>query len=430
MLQDELGLLNTISKNTIAYRLKDWMTNFMANQKHIKGGYGVASLMNTLQGVPCIIVGSGPTLDHNIPFLKTVQNRACIISCDSTAKALITNGIRPNIILSTDSKGKCKEFFEGIDTSQYNFVMDSFCHPDTIEFIKGRKYFYNTLPVEGCDFTQTLNQWTGYIGNLGTGGCVATTIWSMAIQLLGCDPDILVGLPQAFYDKHQQYSKTVLDTSHKGIDQYESQPLEVKDVWGKDCYTQPGFQSFAFWFQDAALYVPGIHINCSDGIISKNWLNMSLEQVITKYLNITLPDGQPLSFDIEGMLFAKENSITEMLTQTGNEQYLDLKPMLTILLDGPSVPNLALRMGWEDQAVVDKINELRDNGFDIEENKNTVSDAIGQPIETIAFTLKGIHAKLGDTVCEVGEQGTQEQKHGDVEWGSPTPPFIADSEAI
>jgi hypothetical protein len=428
MLADRLSLLNTISTNTIAYRLKDWIQNFNANQKHIQGGYGVASLIDTLQGVPCIIVGSGPTLDHNIPILKTLNNKACIIACDSTAKTLINNEIRPNIILSTDSKGKCKEFFDGIDTSQYNFVLDSFCHPDTIEFIQGRKYFYNTLPVEGCDFTQTLNQWTGYIGNLGTGGCVATTIWSMAAQLLKCDPNILVGLPQAFYDKCQQYSRLVIDTNHRGIDQYESEPLADKDIWGKDCYTQPGFQSFAFWFEDAALYVPGIHINCSDGLICRNWLNMTLQQVADRYLNVSLPDGQALTFDIEGMLFIKENSITDMLAQTNNQKYEFLKPMLTIMLDGPSLTNLSLRMGWTEQATLDQINALRDDGFDIDETRNVVSDPIGQPVETVAFTLKGINEKSRDTMCEGGEQGTSKQESSIGQYATPFGTVALDSE--
>lgn len=385
---DREGLLNTISKNTINFRLKDWITNFAVgtnpngNAQRCQGGYGVASLIDSLKYVPCIIVGSGPSLDGDIRKLKGLEDRCCIITSDSTFKALINNGIHPHLCLSTDSKGKCREFFEGIDVSKYNFILDTFCHPDTADMLSaGRIYWYSTLPVEYCEFTSALNQWTGFIGNLGTGGCVATTIWSLAVQLLGCDPCLLVGLPQSYPDKNHQYARCVEEASGKGIDQYTvDSSISVKDIYGRDTWTQPGFQSFAYWFQDAFAHVPAIHINCSGGLMKEHCLTMNLETAIERYLN------HP--FEIETMLFHKELSIEKTIQDTGKEHLRKYKPLLTILIDGPSVPNLSLRTGKTEEEIVSIIDELKQEEFVINElNTKAVNPENGQEIEIQAYQL-------------------------------------------
>lgn len=413
MLQHDQDLLNQVSKNTIAYRHKQWVDNFIDNANHrIKGGYGVISLLNTLKNIPCIIVGSAPSLDANIHILREVQNKACIISCDSAVRALLDYDVKPHLILSTDSKGACKNFFEGLDFKEYTFILDSFCHPDTADLICGNggiPYWYNTLPVESCSFSEVLNQWTGYIGNLGTGGCVATTIWSLAVQHLGCDPTILVGLAEAYYEKAHQYAYSVQKYNKEHIDTYQSEPMSVKDIYGRDCYTQPGFDSFRAWFEDAFLWVPGIYINCSEaGILQHNILNMRLRDVVDRYLTTEYP--------INEMLFVKENQIEQLLGVSKKSHTQQIKSMLITLLDGPSLGNLSLRMGWSEQEVLENINSLRDAGWEITENISVIPNQFGQPEEIISFTLTGLHVEdvendnIGRDMRESGEQGVNQQE--------------------
>ena len=408
-------LLNVISRNTIAYRQKQWVDNFTDNvANRVKGGYGVISLLNTLKYIPCIIVGSGPTLDANIHLLKDLQNKACIISCDSSTKALLDHGVHPHLILSTDSKGAVKEFFRGMDLKNFNFILDTFCHPETAQLLidEGAKiYWYNTLPVESCSFSEVLNQWTGYLGNLGTGGCVATTIWSFAVQHLGCDPTILVGLTEAYYDKTHQYAACVEKHNKSHIDAYGSEPMQVKDIYDRDCYTQPGFDSFRAWFEDAFLWVPGIFINCSEGgILRRNVLNMKLSEVAERYLQTDIP--------INEMLFIKENTVDELLAKKNDPDITHLRPLLVTLLDGPGLSNLSLRMGWTEQQVLETINMLRDKGWGITENSSIVTPPFGGANEkVISFVLEGVNieeetdnANIGSDMRETEQQGIAEQK--------------------
>jgi hypothetical protein len=406
-------LLEQVSQNTIDYRHKQWVDNFIDNiTNRVKGGYGVISLLDTLKFMPCIIVGSGPTLDYNIHLLKDLQDKACIISCDSAAKALLDYGVHPHLILSTDSKGAVAEFFKGMDLHEFTFILDTFAHPDTAQLLidEGAKiYWYNTLPVKSCSFSEVLNQWTGYLGNLGTGGCVATTIWSLAVLHLGCDPTILVGLAEAYYDKAHQYASCVEKHNHQHIDMYASEPMSVKDIYNRDCWTQPGFDSFRAWFEDAFLWVPGIFINCSEGgILRRNILNMRLQDVADRYLTIERP--------ITEMLFQKEYAIDDLLAKKNDKSIETLKPMLMTLLDGPSANNLSLRMGWDIDKVMDTITMLRNTGWSITEQSSIV-EGIGGAEEVISFTLGGVHIEQDDNnentgcyMCQSEQQGVSEQE--------------------
>jgi hypothetical protein len=389
MLKEREALLQTISGNTLRYRIKQWIENFTANQPYIHGGRGVAGLSNMLKGFPAVIVGSGPTLDRNIKDIAALNRRALIIACDSAVKALENFGVTADIIMVTDSKKRIAEFLRGIDITKYSFVCDTFIHPDTTELLQDAKrlYWYSTLPIESCPFTGALNDWTGFVGNLGTGGCVATTAWWMASRLMQADPCVLVGLPQAFYDPAQMYSNEVSKTVD--TEPYESHLTEVFDIFGKACYTYPALQSFAWWFQDAFLQIPGIHINASEGgIMQENCLNMPLIAAIQQYL--------VLDFDPQEVLFAKEG-IVERMFDCGGERISHLKehsPLLEIIIDSPSLTNLGLRMGRTEETfgeVVDIIDELRKHGFVIDENESQTFNPDGSSgLVARVFRLKGL----------------------------------------
>lgn len=385
MKNDRAELLKMVSHNTIMYRIHDWIDNFKANLKYIQGGYGVSSLTGVLQGIPAIIVGSGPTLDRNIQHLKDAKGKACIFACDSAVLALLDYGVVPDIVLTTDSHARCKDFFKGIDISQLNFVADSFISPETAELLQGAKrlYWYNTLPVEEEPFTAVLNSWTGFIGNIGTGGCVATTIWCLAVQNMQAPMDILVGLTSGFYDPVIQYSHAVMLHNHNIVEPYKAQPIEDVDMYGMLCYTLPAYQSFAYWFQDSFIQLLGLHINCSEGgIIKENCLQMPLRYCIDKYLC--------QEFDIEATVFKKELMAESLIQKLGAEDIRKYKSMITVLLDGPSIPNLALRMGITPDAIIDAINELRAAGFNISEGSVQVQSEEGLIEDVQTYKIEGL----------------------------------------
>jgi hypothetical protein len=393
-------MLQTISGNTLRYRIKQWIDNFKHNQDVIHGGRGVAGLLNMMKGLPTAVVGSGPTLDRNIKDIHLLKNKALIIACDSAVKALENFGVTPDVIMITDSKKRIADFLKGIDVSKYNFVADTFIHPETVEVLSDAKrlYWYSTLPIDSCPFTGALNDWTGFVGNLGTGGCVATTAWWMASRLMMSDPTILVGLPQAFYDPAQMYSNEVSKTVE--TEPYESHLTEVFDIFGKACYTYPALQSFAWWFQDAFLQIPGLHINASEGgIMNENCLNMPLMAAIQQYL--------VMDFDPQEVLFSKEHIVETMFDRGGDRlsHLEEFRVMLEILIDAPSLTNLSLRMGRDVEKqgeVIEMIDTIKKAGFVIDESESQTFNPDGSPGETArVFRLTGLNLKAVEANPEV-----------------------------
>ena len=383
MHKDREQLISQISTNTLNFRIKQWVDNFKTNLKLVKGAKGIASLASMGKGIPAAIVGSGPTLDRNIKDVRLLQGKAIIIACDSAVKALLDAGAKPDIVVVTDSKERVAKFFDDMSVEELNFVVDTFVHPSTAERLLGAKrlYWYSTLPIQACPFSGALNEWTGYIGNLGTGGCVATTAWWLAVRHLLCDPDILVGLPESFYDPAHMYAQSVAKSVE--TEPYTSSLIECTDIFGRPCYTFPALQSFAWWFQDAFLQVPGIHINCSEGgILSENCLNMPLLAVVQKYLAV--------EYDIEGILFTKERIVERICEHVDHDLSEETRNMLMILLDGPSQINLALRMGWTKDETLERINEFRNMGFLIDETETKVEMEGAEPQTTQVFMLKGL----------------------------------------
>lgn len=405
MLKEREDLLSQISGNTLRYRIKQWVDNYKDNLPYIHGGRGVAGLSNMLAGLPSVVVGSGPTLDRNIKDLPLLKNKALVIACDSAVKALESFGVEPDIIMVTDSKERVAEFLRGLDVAKYSFVCDTFIHPATTELLQNAKrlYWYSTLPIESCPFTGALNDWSGFVGNLGTGGCVATTAWWMASRLMQSDPTLMVGLPQAFYDPAQMYSNEVTKTVD--TEPYTSNFIKTYDIFGDACYTFPALQSFAWWFQDAFLQIPGIHINCSEGgIVHENCLNMPLLAAIQKYL--------VMDFDPKEILFAKEN-IIETMFERGGDSVSHLKEhrhLLEIILDGPSLTNLGLRMGRTEKTfneIVDIVTDLRSGGFIIEETESQTVAPDGTPgVIAQVFTLRGLET-TGDDQVKMGVEITE-----------------------
>jgi hypothetical protein len=56
------------------------------------------------QNVPVFIIGSGPSLDESLPFIKENKERAILISCGSAISALHKHGITPDIEVQIEPK--------------------------------------------------------------------------------------------------------------------------------------------------------------------------------------------------------------------------------------------------------------------------------------------------------------------------------------
>lgn len=317
---DREKLQEEISINTIRHRIKDWVDNFFANLPSVKAGKGITILDKCLINVPAIIVASGPSLDKNISLLASVQDKACILACDSSLRACLAVGVKPHIVVSADSKQRVIKYLQGVDTSDLLLVADTFIHPETVKAWKGQVLWYNTIPVDTEPFTHVLYEWTGQIGFLGSGGSVTTTAFCLAKAIIECDPIIFIGQDCSYSDPNVHHANCVKDT-----EQFVSDRIIIeKDIFGNDVYTSPPLQSFKYWFEDIFRAYVGIYINCTEGgILKENILQMPFVKCIESYLVQTYKVGDKLREAVDGN------------TSKGGKQGLAGEELETLLSETP-----------------------------------------------------------------------------------------------
>ncbi len=95
---------------------------------------------------PVIIVGSGPSLEKNIDFLKSVQDKAIVFSSGSSLKVLLRNGIAPDIHANLERAHSIHDRHvelaeEGFDLKGIYALMTTTIWPGVDTYFKDTVYF-------------------------------------------------------------------------------------------------------------------------------------------------------------------------------------------------------------------------------------------------------------------------------------------------
>ncbi len=102
------------------------------------------------QGIPALIVGSGPSLDRDMEILKELKGKAVVVSCGSALGILLKNGIQPNLHVENENtmplvenlKNFYRQFgFDGIT------LMASVTVPPEVGSMFDERWFYYRAPL-------------------------------------------------------------------------------------------------------------------------------------------------------------------------------------------------------------------------------------------------------------------------------------------
>lgn len=153
-----------------------------------------------------IIVSTGPSLTKQLPLLKEYADKATIFCADSAYAFLYEYGIKPDYVLSLERVPETAELFNndfGEFDKDIDFVLVSFTHPKTIEYIEKnkRKYMIVFRPV--LFPTQLKLPDFGYLG-------VYHSVAHMSFELamgLGFERIFLIGQDLAYSDKGASHPK-------------------------------------------------------------------------------------------------------------------------------------------------------------------------------------------------------------------------------
>ena len=92
---------------------------------------------------PAIIIGSGPTLDGALPYLK--DWKGAIFCNSSQASTLIYHGRHPDYIDVADCRVTDEELEAPWDYKKTSWIINPGIHPRLIDFWKGKKYYYRIM---------------------------------------------------------------------------------------------------------------------------------------------------------------------------------------------------------------------------------------------------------------------------------------------
>jgi hypothetical protein len=115
--------LNVIaSLNTITIFQKQWAINIIHNIEKNLRTYSFVQMRNACQGMPAVVVGSGPSLEMEINQLKQLKGHAVIIAAGSSIQALLRHNLEPDLAVSMDPSMANYDVYRDIDLESIPFL--------------------------------------------------------------------------------------------------------------------------------------------------------------------------------------------------------------------------------------------------------------------------------------------------------------------
>ena len=180
------------SRNKDAQSAK--LLNSLLQKKTLSTG-----IRDLIKNKPVFVIGAGPSLPYCIPILKKHKKITKIVA-DGATKAIIENGLRPDIVV-TDLDGDIKSLKKA---GSKNTIMVVHAHGDNSEKLHLLKYFKNCV---GTTQTKPIGKIHNFGGFTDGDRCVflANHFQAKKIILLGMDFGTRIGK----YSKTRVLNRTI-----------------------------------------------------------------------------------------------------------------------------------------------------------------------------------------------------------------------------
>ena len=233
-------------------------------------------LKKEYENVPVFIIGSGPSLDKDLPFIRKNQDKAIIIACGTAIDTLYHAGVKPDFYANTERTPQISQALSIIPDQKFFDDIILFtgdvCHPKTLDLFKHTAIFgkadepcypYLTMRLKKMESVQYIQLMNPLVGNMGVSGAIY--LGFNKLYLFGLDN----GKKIEYDDIHSKHTK--LYTDHclaKGINYRLNK--EVPGNFGGKCktghYYGLSITNIAFVIEQEKLKRKElVCYNCSDG---------------------------------------------------------------------------------------------------------------------------------------------------------------------
>ncbi|WCL48376.1 6-hydroxymethylpterin diphosphokinase MptE-like protein [Leptospira sp. GIMC2001] len=188
-----------------------WTSNILRNTIryfHSGNNFLISDFRDKLQSIPALLVSAGPSLRKNLEFIHKFRDKFFIMSCDTSLKVLLKYNIIPDGIYTLDAQMNSIFHFLGEDIRKVPLFADMVSAPYLLDTIKPRSVVFSMTAKYTNDAAGNLNRevtaggefaqdWIGDIGDIQSGGSVATTAFD-ALRFMGCKEIFFIGQDLAY----------------------------------------------------------------------------------------------------------------------------------------------------------------------------------------------------------------------------------------
>ena len=265
-------------------------------------------LKKEYKDLPVFVIGAGPSLDHDIPFLRKYQDKAIVVACGTAIDSLYHAGIKPDFYVNLERTFNIGEstleilpdqkFLEDIII----FASDT-CHRNTLKYFKNTAIFakndepffpYLTAYYPELKNIQEIKLSNPVVGNAGLASAVYFGFEN--IYLFGIDNGKKIGSTQM----HSAY--TSLYSNRGVVDSGGSYQMEkvLPGNFGGQCESSFFFamsgHNISFLLQMEQINNKNLTCyNCSDGIFMENTIPTHSEELVKKFESLRDIDKKKFS---------------------------------------------------------------------------------------------------------------------------------------
>lgn len=232
----------------------------------------------SFHGLPVFIIGSGPSIDSDIDFIKNNADRSYIVSCGSAIKILHKNGIKPDLHVEIERTALTYTWLKQVQDDEYlseiDFIGLSLLHPPVFDLFRRRGMLFKSSETGSlvvADKVQELD--LEYKIPLFTN--VNPTVVHFAAGVLpffGFKDFYFFGVDMGYVDAHHHHSKS---TSYEDVVEsrksefVSSDSFEVKSNFADSkILTNTSYVSFRLVLEkiiQAGKVFSAKYYNCSNG---------------------------------------------------------------------------------------------------------------------------------------------------------------------
>ncbi len=261
-----------------------------------KGFVVDTKLKDEFTQLPVFVIGSGPSLDNDIPFIRKFQDKAIVIACGTAIDALYHAGIKPDFYSCTERGPEVAQALEIIPDKHFFddiiLITGSATHPLVTQYFKhtaifGKKdeRFVSYLKANLKDFSnvQEIELMNPLVGNVGLSS--ALHLGFKKFYLFGID----CGKRLSAEKIHSKYASLYNNYGPNDQGPQFSSAIRAEANFGGDCGTNELFLTSAQMIHSVLYKFKDNHVecyNCSDGLFIKGTKPCRSDTLSESFMNL------------------------------------------------------------------------------------------------------------------------------------------------